>query len=380
MQHSRVVKGRQACKIAGMETGNRTGPNPLGLYYMYAQQAAAAGTLELDIFMRGVKAYQASEQPVLNPSATYKKVANFGRGTLWQCRPKATGKPILLVPSFVNTADILDVHPQVGLVAQLAAAGYNPHILTWGVPQPEHLLTVESAIADILLPAIQQFEQPIPLLGYCVGGTVALAAAQLAPNHVSALILAATPWDFAQTPTHQNFQHILLDWQHVFTSLPVMPADVVQTGFVQMEHEASLKRICQHGEPMSETDRARLIALEDWLGNPIPLDGAIAQTLLADWHIHNQTMAGYWQVNGVTIDPKNVGVPTLVVRTLKDKLVPNTASAPLLTVPNSTDLQVNCGHVGLMAGRAAVPQFMVPTFAWLHSALADSKQTAKLAS
>lgn len=345
----------------------RNGPHPLGLYYLYAQQATATGAFNLENFLRGVKAYQASEQPVLNPSAQYKKVATFGRGTLWQCRAEGTGTPILLVPSFVNTADILDIHPQVGLVAQLVDAGYSPYIITWGRPTPGESLTIEAAVTEILIPAIQSFNQPIPLLGYCVGGTVALAAAQLAGEHISALILAATPWDFAATPTHQNFQNVLLDWKRVFETMPIMPADVVQTGFLQMEHEASLKRICSHGEPMGETDRARLIALEDWLGNPLPLDSAIAKTLLADWHIHNQTMAGQWRVNGVMIDFKNVQTPTLVVRTLKDRLVPPTASAPLLNMPKSTDLQVNCGHVGLMAGRAATSQFMVPTVDWLKN-------------
>src|SRR3546814_15036385 len=74
----------------------------------------------------------------------------------------------------------------------------------------------------------RQAGRPPVLLGYCMGGNLALAAALQAPDDVAALALLATPWDF-----HAGGAH---------------PAALVQSlapALVQLGRASGRERVCQ---------------------------------------------------------------------------------------------------------------------------------------
>src|SRR4051812_40623130 len=85
---------------------------------------------------------------------------------------------LILVPSLINPPFILDLAPDISLVKWLATQGFHPFLLDWGCPlAADRNLDVSAHVERRLLPLIAKFEQPPVLIGYCLGGTIALAAA-----------------------------------------------------------------------------------------------------------------------------------------------------------------------------------------------------------
>ena len=66
-------------------------------------------------------------------------------GLLWQTGSArlldfgGEGPPVLVLPSLINRADVLDLLPGRSLLAHLAASGYRPLLLDWGVPRGREL-------------------------------------------------------------------------------------------------------------------------------------------------------------------------------------------------------------------------------------------------
>ena len=57
------------------------------------------------------------------------------------------GQPVLIVPSLINRAYILDLTSRRSFVAHLARAGYRPLLLDWGPPQGP---TLSSTLAETI--------------------------------------------------------------------------------------------------------------------------------------------------------------------------------------------------------------------------------------
>jgi len=105
--------------------------------------------------------------------------------------------PVLFIPSLVNRAHVLDLDEGASLMRWLAGQGLRPLLLDWGWPGPdERRFTLTDHIAGRLDRALAAIPGPVALVGYCMGGLLALAAAQRRPEKLSGLALLATPWDF----------------------------------------------------------------------------------------------------------------------------------------------------------------------------------------
>ena len=76
----------------------------------------------------------------------------------------------------------------------------NRHVLLldWGDARGRADLSVSGHIEQLLLPLLREVGEPAALIGYCLGGTMAIAAANLAP--VERVVTLATPWNFAAYP------------------------------------------------------------------------------------------------------------------------------------------------------------------------------------
>ena len=112
-------------------------------------------------------------------------------------RPR--GAPILLVPSLINRAYILDLTPARSFARYLRERGLRPYLVDWGAPgADERGFGLDDYIAGRLMPALEAARRdagrPIALAGYCMGGTMVLPLAARA--EVGSLVLLATPWDF----------------------------------------------------------------------------------------------------------------------------------------------------------------------------------------
>jgi polyhydroxyalkanoate synthase len=329
-----------------------------------------AAKVRFQTFAAGVARYQnhPRSQPMPLPPAVWQS------GTACVRDYGGDGAPVLVVPSLINRATVLDLAPDRSLLRTMAAANLHTFLLDWGLPgERERRYGIDDYVVRILIPAIVDIAlrtgKPVRLVGYCMGGTLAVAAAVLATAGVAKLALVAAPWDF----------HIGMDAlrAHLTSMRPMLegilatygeaPFDLIQTLFASIDPALVGRKFRKFAALDPNSDEARrFVMLEDWLNDPVPLAAEVARACWFDWYGDNTPARGLWQVGGTKIDPSVVKCPSLALIPSRDRIVPpESAEALARVLPNADVRKLPLGHIGMMASGRAAEVTYAPLIAWL---------------
>jgi poly[(R)-3-hydroxyalkanoate] polymerase subunit PhaC len=321
-------------------------------------------------FMDGVLAYRRhpyrrslADPPVLWQSGTT-RLLDYGGGA---------GVPLFVVPSLINRAYILDLLPGRSLLRSWAERGLRPFLVDWGRPGEaergfdltRYVLQLEEALAA----AAEAAGSAPVVLGYCMGGLLALALAERRVRELAGLVLLATPWDFhAERPEEARalaaaggaLMPLIEAWGE-------MPVDLLQAFFAAIDPFQVPRKFQAFAAAAPDSDRARLfVALEDWLNDGVPLAAAVARECLIDWYGGNTPGQGAWRVAGAPVRPERLRLPTLVVVPGGDRIVPPASAAALATrIPRADRLDPATGHIGMVAGGDAERLMWRPVGEWV---------------
>lgn len=323
-----------------------------------ASIAAACGsdTDRLGRVLAGLRRYQAA--PPLPPRPAHPAVARIGAVSLRD--HGGSGPLVVLVPSLINPPDILDLAPGNSLAAGLAATGLRVLTIDWGETEPHGL---DAAVADRLVPIIGDLGVPVSLAGYCLGGTLALAAAALLGDRVRRLALLATPWHF--DGYDDTARAGLAAWwagaAPIAETLSSVPMDLLQPAFWSLDPELLAAKF--EAFAAADGDTAAFVQLEDWANAGAPLSIAAARDLAETLFAANASGRGQWTVAGQRIDAEGLALPILDVIAARDRIVP--PAAALSTRGPGTALRLDSGHVGMVVGRRAPALLWRPLADWL---------------
>ncbi len=159
------------------------------------------------LLTQGIEAYR--NHPYRRNLAPPAEIWREGTSRLLDYAPAAADAPVVLVvPSLINRAYVLDLTAERSLMRFLAGAGFRPLLLDWDAPgEAERRFTLTDYVAGRLGRAIDAAADlrggPVALVGYCMGGLLALPPALTQPDKVSGLVCLATPWDFHAERPHQ---------------------------------------------------------------------------------------------------------------------------------------------------------------------------------
>ena len=256
------------------------------------------------------------------------------------------GPPLVLVPSLINPPHVLDLDEATSLAAALQAAGRHVLLVDWGPATARAGLNIAGHVEDLLLPLLETLGEPPALVGYCLGGTMAIAAAGLAP--VERVATLAAPWHFARYPddSREALGQLWQQSEAASARFGVLPVEVLQSGFWALDPERTVRKFAEFSELDPASDKARrFIALEDWAneGEPLPLPAAreLFETLYRD----DLPGRGQWRVGG-SPTAERPSVPALHLLAGKDRIVPPA------TAPDGAQVVIASGHVGMVVGRA----------------------------
>jgi poly(3-hydroxyalkanoate) synthetase len=252
-------------------------------------------------------------------------------------------------------------------------------LLDWGGPDAaERRMTLSDYIVDRLEPALDQAwalgpGRPI-LLGYCMGGLLALAAAARRPDALAGLILLATPWDF-----HAGESLIAGGWAEAAGvaagTLGGLPVELIQTLFaaldpLQVPHKFVRLAAMEPGSLGAET----YVAVEDWLNDGVPLGAEVARECLLGWYVENRPARGVWHVAGAPVRPQALTVPSLVAIPDRDRIVPPASAVALAdALPDATTIRLPGGHIGMVVGGKAGRALRAALGGWLPRVAAMQK-------
>ncbi|MDW8398208.1 MAG: alpha/beta fold hydrolase [Acetobacteraceae bacterium] len=283
------------------------------------------------------------------------------------------GPAVLFVPSLVNRAHVLDLMPGASLLRWLAANGAHPLLLDWGWPgEVERAFTLTDYIAGRLERALSALPGPVVLVGYCMGGLLALAAALRRPERVRALGLLATPWDFhageGALARGRAAAALLPGLEPILAQHGALPTDVVQMLFAGLDPFGIARKFRAFAALDQGGDRARrFVALEDWLNDGVPLAAPVARECLGGWYGRNDPAALRWRVAGAVVDPAALAMPAFAAIPTADRIVPpGSARALAARIPGCAVHEASAGHIGMAAGTGAEAALWRPLAGWLR--------------
>lgn len=219
-------------------------------------------------------------------------------------------------------------------------------LLDWGKAAERSGLSVTGHIEQLLLPLLRSMSEPVALIGYCLGGTMAIAAANSIP--VERVVTLAAPWNFARYPDSSG--KALQDmWRHsesAAKALGALPMEVLQAAFWSLDPERTVRKFAEFGrlDPAS-ADARRFIELEEWANEGEALPYPSAKELIEDLFGKDLPGSGAWTVNGRPVSDR-LAVPALHLTAERDLIAPPQAAA------SGSVVAIPSGHVGMIVGSA----------------------------
>ncbi len=273
-----------------------------------------------------------------------------------------SGPPVVFVPSLINPPLILDMPYRRSLLRWLSHQGVRPLLVDWGTPTPDDRgQDVAQHIQDMLIPLLRSIGEPAALVGYCLGGTMAMAAAAAVP--VRGLALIAAPWRFAGfgEAALQRIDDLWNAAQPTCDALGLVPMEVLQSGFWQLDPARTILKYERFArlDPTSAQAKS-FVVMEDWANAGAPLTYAAGRQVFDDMFATDLPGNGRWKIAGTTIDPDRIACPKVEFVSLTDRIVPAASAANL---PDRRDLRL--GHVGMIVGSSARTALWQPLAHWL---------------
>lgn len=356
-----LSRNGEATRLASIDTAPQHGPRPLPLFLALLRAETAASPERRAAALAGLAAYQQAERRATAAPAPV--VATAGRARLLGFG--GDGPPLLLVPSLINPPDILALAGERSFAGWLATQGFRPLLLDWGSPAPgEAALSVAGHVETLLLPLIDALGEPPLVAGYCLGGTMALAAAMLRP--LSALALIAAPFRFSGfgDGARADIAALWAGAKPPAAAMGLVPMEVLQTGFWRLDPGRTIAKYEAFGrlDPASAAAR-NFVAVEDWANAGAPLTYAAGRELMEDFVAADRPGSGGWRVGGRIVDPAALACPALDIVSTSDRIVPAASAAGL-----PERISLGAGHVGMVVGGRARAQLWQPLASWLSRA------------
>ena len=346
----------------------------------FAGAVDAEACRRLGAFADGVRAYRhhARRPGPADPPGVWSegstRLLDYGAGA----QTGAGAVPLVVVPSLINRAYILDLTEKRSLVRTLAARGFRPFLVDWGAPgAAERAFTLSDYVAGrleaALATAVDLAGRPAGVIRYCMGGLLALALAQRRPDRVAALALMGTPWDFhaGQTGKIRLLKAMAPQLAMMMEHLGVLPVDVLQAMFMSLDPYLTSRKFQRFAALDGRSQKARhFVVLEDWLNDGVPLAGPVAHECLVGWYVENRPARGAWRIAGRPVLPAEVQARSLVMIPGKDHIVPPASAAPLAeALPRAERRVLGAGHIGMVAGGRAATILYGPLARWLKAAM-----------
>ena len=283
---------------------------------------------------------------------------------------------MLFVPSLINRAYVLDLAEGNSMLRWLARQGVRPLLLDWGWPgEAERRFTLTDYVAGRMERGIdrgvaRRRSNRSVLAGYCMGGTLAVAAVQRRPDLIRGLALLAAPWDFHADNRDDAIQAArmlpLLEPALAFSQ--TLPVDLLQSLFALADPWGVADKYRGFASLPQDGERARLfVALEDWLNDGVPLAAEVARACLSAMvrrqragarRMADRRPAGRSHGDHGTHFRRGPG---------RDRIVPPNSARPLAhLIPGAVLHQPAAGHIGMAAGARAETSLWRPLLGWLQ--------------
>ena len=256
---------------------------------------------------------------------------------------------------------VLDLYPGNSAIAFLLEQGLDVYLVDWGVADEAEAANTLETYTDRYLPeALAVVGGDVTLLGYCFGGVLSLLAASRHPElPIRNLILMATPVDFAgMRAITALVREGRLDPEELIDATGNVPPEAVESAFRLLKPTAEYSQYATLWENLwNDQYMEGYQAMGQWTRDHVPFPGAAFRQTVERLVRGNELMG---------TDFGALRMPVLNVMAERDHIVPLAAAEPLRgLIPQTEELRLAAGHVGLVAGRAAAKVTLPGIAGWI---------------
>lgn len=290
----------------------------------------------------------------------------------YKANPTAKHMRLLLVPHIINRPYILDLNEDVSVVGFLCRQGIEVFMIDWGYPETRHRDISFAHYARYVDRAAGLMPTEAPfVLGYCTGGIIALIWAGWFPQKSKALVLMATPVDFA------DWRDPRLIWGKLFNARQVaghcgnIPGELID--FIGMQlFSLYLPQFAM--EPEFWEEFWGWDAFKNhwrrwrWVMDAQAVPAAAYEQFIEDCYRNNLLIQNRMYINDQRVDLTRIDCPLLNLYGRYDHIVPPGSVRALKRVYRGNDYQeidFPSSHVGLAASRKAHDHLWPRVAAWL---------------
>jgi polyhydroxyalkanoate synthase len=328
---------------------------------------------------RGVDILLSRNEPPVG--ATPKDVI-YSNGTLrlYHYRPmtdEVYRVPVVFIMSLVSKPWILDLTQGQSFVQYMLQQGFDVFMVDWGVPRPEDKRLRFEDYVDDLMPAcfaeVQKAtgEEEYSVLGYCMGGMLALMHAGTHPEApIKNMVCAASPVDmegmglFARWADKRYF-----DVDRLIDTIGNIPPDLMLRSFEMLRPSdrwfSYIRLLDNLWDPMFVYGYR---IMYKWTNEQIPFPGETYRQFIRELVWENKLMHGTMDINGRRVNTKAITFPVLHAMAEHDHIAPYKSTLPLTSLVGSEDKEdviLKGGHVSLVAGKNAVGRLWPKVAEWL---------------
>jgi polyhydroxyalkanoate synthase len=292
--------------------------------------------------------------------------------------------PILLVPPLAAPAWCFDLRRGCSVAEHLLGRGYPTYVVDYGpISFNDRALGIEHWVNEVIPNAVDAVirdsgRDEIQLVGWCLGGIMALLATAARDLPVRSVAMVASPFDFTQVRMMAPIRRLAeLTGGALGTTLYRMlggaPAPLVSLGFRATALDRYITKPLVMAQHLHDRDWiAHTQAVDEYMASMLAYPGRTFGQLYHQFFRENELAGGTLVLDNDCIELANVDVPVLAVGGKSDVLAPIDAVHHVGTVlPNSPDVRLETapgGHLGVLTGRSAVRS----TWIFLDEFLADN--------
>jgi polyhydroxyalkanoate synthase len=289
------------------------------------------------------------------------------KGRLWRYRSdvRSVRPPILIVHSLVSKSYILDLLPGNSMIAFLRDQGFDVFLLDWVPADPadaENTLEtyVEHYIPQAMAAALAEADaDELTVIGYCFAGVLTLLLAAGQPElPIRNLVTLTTPCDYREMGfMSKMFQAGRLDPEDVIDDTGLVPATAMDEGFQALKPtDQVVQQVNLLQNLWNDQWVEGFLAMNRWARDQVAFPGAAFRQTVDVLIRRNALLAGVIPFGRGEVRLADIRCPFLNVYCEHDTIVPAASTEPLTALVGSedaTELRLQSGHVGLVAGRSA---------------------------
>jgi polyhydroxyalkanoate synthase len=296
--------------------------------------------------------------------------------------------PVLLVPPLAAPAWCFDLREGCSVAGHLLGRGYPTYVVDYGpISFSDRALGLEHWVDDVIPQAVEAVvrdsgRDDIQLVGWCLGGIMALLSVAGLELPVRSVGLIASPFDFTQVRMIAPIRTLAsLTGGALGTTLYRMlggaPAPLVSLGFRATAIDRYITKPIVLAQHMHDRDWvAHSQAVDEYMANMLAYPGRTFGQLYHQFFRVNELAGGKLKLADHEIDLSRVHAPVLAVAGASDVLAPVDAVHHVGNLlPNSPDVRIETapgGHLGVLTGRSAIAS----TWVFLDEFLADCDERA----